>query len=401
MKKIIISVAVAAMALSTTASALEDIKVNGQAKVWYETNNAGDNDLFHAPASVGEVAFKAGLTGKQGSVGFGAEITSTDSMGLESRLVYNVRSLAANQGMYLSKAYITAPIAPDTVLKFGRQELDTPFAFTEKWNVVQNNFDAAVAINSSIKNVTLIGAYVGQTNTQIADIDPTNLAAYKGRTTADFEQMHGGAFAVGALFKNDMFSANGWAYSVRDVGNGGAFVSGIGTQVGLGHVEAYWLDAGVSVAGVNVKAVAAMMDPNFGDSTTGFALCAKTDIAGVNLSAAGATVGEGIVPLGNTATNFKKTKLPTAGVYTDGLYVAQPESTSFKLKAAGKLGTTGLALQGVMNDNDARDDLKTTEVDLIVTQKLGDFNFKGIVMHRDFDTKDAQQHVRVIASVDF
>lgn len=37
MKKIIVSVAVAAIALSTTASALEDIKVNGQAKVWYET----------------------------------------------------------------------------------------------------------------------------------------------------------------------------------------------------------------------------------------------------------------------------------------------------------------------------------------------------------------------------
>ena len=45
-----------------------------------------------------------------------------------------------------------------------------------------------------------------------------------------------------------------------------------------------------------------------------------------------------------------------------------------------------------------------TEIDLIISKKLGDFNMKAILMNRDGDrvnNGDAQQHVRVIASVNF
>lgn len=397
MKKIIVSAAVAAMALSTTASALEDIKVSGQAKLWYETNNKANNDMFHKGPSSAEVVFKAGFTGKQGNVGFGAELTQGSTMGVEGNIVSDVRTSANNLDnqdgtgdMYVSKAYFTAPVAPDTIIKMGRQELNTPFAFTEKWNAQQNNFDALVAINSSITNLTVIGAFVGQTNTN---------GSFKA--TQEFNQMFGGAYAVGALYKDDMLAINGWAYDVKDVGGKATL--------------AFWADASVAVAGANIKGIVAMMAPNsdadlgqVGDaeSTTGFALAADYTISGWNLMAAGSMVGEGTLALGNVATGFKKTQLPTAGVYTDGLYVAQPESTAFKLKASGKLGTTGLALQGVMNDNDVRDDLKTTEVDLIISQKLGDFDLKGILMHRMFDddaTDDTTggQYVRVIASVNF
>jgi len=417
MKKIIVSAVVAAMALSTTASALEDIKVSGQAKLWYETWNKGDNDIFDKYASQAEVVFKLGVTGKQGNVGFGAEYTQGSTMGVENMLVMGTRTgantltqqLGAGEDGYVSKAYITAPIAPDTIIKMGRQELNTPFAFTEKWNAQQNNFDALVAINSSVKNLTLIGAYVGQTNTAISSGAP----AWKAQ--ANFEQLHGGAFAAGALYKNDMLAVNGWLYSVRDYMNaqilteitGGGVIDNI-------HAEAAWLDAKVSVAGANVKAIVAHMAPSADlDSTTGFAVAADYSVAGIKLFAAGSSVGEGVLPLGNVATNFKKTKLPTAGVYTDGLFVAQPEATAFKVKASGKLGSTGLALQAVMNTSDnaategADENTKdTTEVDLIISQKVGDFNLKGILMHRSFAddaTDDAAggQHVRVIASVNF
>ena len=393
MKKIILSVAVAAMALSTTASALEDIKVSGQAKLWYETTNAADADLFSSkPNSSGEVVFKLGMTGKQGAVGFGAEVTQGSSMGLEGNVVGAVRTSANNLDgsgdMYVSKAYFTAPVAPDTIIKMGRQELNTPFAFTEKWNAQQNNFDALVAINSSVKNLTLIAAFVGQTNT-------AGGGNVNHKATESFNQMWGGAYAAGALYKNDMFSVNGWAYDVKKTVNNQSTM-------------AYWVDAGVKLGPVNVKAIVAMMAPSAdaAESTTGFAASAGMAVGGVKLFAAGSMVGEGTLPLGNVATNFKKTKLPTAGVYTDGKYVAMPESTAFKLKAAGKLGSTGLLLQGVMNTNDsvaAGDTLDTMEIDFIISQKLGAFNMKGILMHRDFDTEghDAQQHVRVIASVNF
>ncbi len=405
MKKIILSVAVAAMALSTTASALEDIKVDGQAKLWYETSDTAttlvpgstNDSLFHKDASQASVVFKLGMTGKQGNVGFGAEMTQVSTMGLENVLVTNVRHDATsglNPAAYVSKAYFTAPIAGAT-LKMGRQELSTPLLFTEKWNAVQNNFDAAVVIVPATDNLTVIGAYAGQTN--------TGITAPAFKAAQSFSQIGTqGSYALGALYKADALAVNVWAYEVS------------------GLAKAFWADAGMKAGPVNVKAYASMIMPNgsgtgAGDDTTGFALCANTDLGGVKVAAAGSMVMEdGQIALANLVTG-KKTKLPTAGIYTDGVYVAQPGSTAFKLKASGKVGTTGLALQAVMNTNsDVRFDTgtgganikDTTEVDFIVTQKLGDFNLKGILMHRSFDDSGLDDtnggiHARVIASVNF
>ena len=394
MKKIILSVAVAAMALSTTASALEDIKVNGQAKLWYETSDTGttltgtEDSLFHKDASQASVVFKLGMTGKQGNVGFGAEMTQASTMGLENVLVTNIRHDATgglNPAAYVSKAYFTAPIAGAT-LKMGRQELNTPLLFTEKWNAVQNNFDAAVVIVPASDNLTVIAAYAGQTNNGTAG------PAWKAGQS--FNQIGtAGSYALGALVKTDVVSANVWAYEVTSV------------------AKAVWADASFKAGPVALKAYAAMMMPVeavAADDTTAFALSAGMKAGEVNLFAAASMISDdqNALPVGNVATGFKKTQLPTAGVYTDGVYVAQPGSTAVKLKAATKLGSTGLALQGVMNMNDDVASKETTEVDLIVTQKLGDFNLKGIVMHRSFDdsatdTASGGIHARVIASVNF
>ena len=396
MKKIILSVAVAAMALTTTASALEDIKVDGQAKVWYETNNVNDADVFDANGgnSSAEVVFKLGMTGKQGDVGFGAEVTQGSTMGLESVLVDGVRTSANNLDnqdgtgdAYVSKAYFTAPVAPDTIIKMGRQELNTPLAFTEKWNAQQNNFDAAVFVNSSVADLTIIGAFVGQTNT-----------AGSFKATQEFNQMTGGAYALAALYNNKTVAANFWAYNLNDVAGKPA--------------QAVWLDAGMNLGDANVKGYVAVIAPNSDlnlDNTTAVALAADYTVSGIKLFGAVSSVSEdGAVAVANVATGGKKTQLPTAGVYTDGVYVAQMNSTAVKLKAAGKVGSTGLALQAVTNMNDTvgNEALETTEIDLIVSQKVGAFNLKGILMHRMFedtatdDTKGGQ-HVRVIASVNF
>ena len=403
MRKIILSAAAAVMALSTTASALEDIKVNGQAKLWYETHNMGNNDMFHKDSGSGEVVFKLGITGKQGNVGFGTTIYQTSTMGLEGTLVSTSRTASTNGGgataigpattsntsgsMYVGEAYITAPVAPSTVLKFGKQELDTPLAFTERWNAAPNTFNAAVAINSSINNLTLIGAYVGQDNATSFAVD--------GEVNNNYMGAGATTFAAAGLYKNDSLAVNVWAYSIATI------------------TKALWVDAGVKVAGVDLKAYAASMMPaaDGADDTTALALSAATAVSGVKLFAAASMISDdGVLSVANTSTNFKKTKLPTAAVYLDGRSVAAPGATAIKVKAAGKVAGTGLALQAVMVSNDeygVNTDLapaagdSATEIDLIVTKKIGDFNLKGLIMHRDFDAGDAQQHVRVIASVNF
>jgi len=414
MKKIIVSAAVAAMALSTSAFALEDVKTTGQMKVYYETNNSGDDALFSKEKASAEVVFKVGFTGKQGEVGFGATVYQTSTMGLEGKIVSGTRSGTANGAPFVGEAYITAPIAPSTTLKFGKQELDTPLAFTERWNAIPNTFNAAVAINSSIDNVTLIAAYVGQGS---AD----NQATLKNFGTNNIDgnvatQYFGGATAIAALYANNGLNVNFWAYHIENVLSTGAAGGGV-------SVNAVWIDGSAKVGPATIKAYAALAthDGTGSKDTSAFALSAAAKLGGVKLFAAASTVSTGDLPIANTATNFKKTKLPTAAVYLDGRYVGQPGSTAFKLKAAGKVGSTGLALQGVYNMNSGADGekmglsvpnlgtgylaekLEASEIDLIISQKVGVFNLKGILMHRDWSESghDSQQHVRVIASVNF
>jgi len=147
------------------------------------------------------------------------------------------------------------------------------------------------------------------------------------------------------------------------------------------------------------------LDANDDDSTTAVALSAGMAVSGINLFGAFSTVTEdGALAVANVGTGFKKTKLPTAAVYLDGLAVAQPGATSIKLKAAGKVAGTGLAAQLVSCSNDSGvlgGGDSAMELDVIATAKLGDFNIKGILMHRDFDTKDAQQHIRLITAINF
>jgi hypothetical protein len=388
MKKIILSAAVAAMALTTTASALEDIKVSGQAKLWYETKETTSaTEMFDQGSSSGEVAFKLSMTGKQGNVGFGTTVYQTSTMGLETNLVSGVRTntnnLTGDGKLFVGEAYITLPAIADTVLKIGKQELDTPLAFTERWNAVPNTFNAAVAINSSLPNTTLIAAYVGQDSA-------TNWASDGEVSNTLLGTGFDSALAAAALFKNDMLAVNAWYYQVRSA------------------ADAIWIDATVNAGPVAVTGYYAQMMPKSAlsayDDTDAYAAKVAATVADIKLEAAYSKVSDDNgLPIANTSTNFKKTKLPTAGVYTDGLYVAQPDSEAFKVKASTKLGSTGLALQYVNNDNDTVAALETAEIDLIITQKVGDVNFKAILMDRDTDHNEAAdgQYVRVIASVDF
>ena len=400
MKKIILSVAVATMALSTTAAALEDIKVNGQAKLWYETDNVGavNKGLFDKRDASGESVFKIGVTGKQGNVGFGATMYQTSTMGLENNLVSSTRTAGVNvdtnntstsatsNAMYVGEMYITIPTIANTTLKIGKQELQTPFAFTEKWNATPNTFNAAVVINKSIENLTLVGAWVGQGNTS---------GSFKtdGEVDNSFFQ---GAYAAVAHYKAGDMAANAYYYDLKQV------------------ATAYWVDAGMKVAGVDANVYYGAMNPkaNVSEDTNAIALSLGTKVSDISLFAAISKTNDvdstkTYYRLANTATNFKKTKLPTAGVYTDGVYVADEDTLAWKLKASTKLAGVGMALQYINNDQGTANSAKDTqEIDLILSKKLGDVNMKAILLDRSFDqaaedAKSGGQHVRIIASVDF
>lgn len=376
MKKMVkISMAAAALvAFSTTASALEDIKVNGEAKLWYETNDVATNSLFNRDGASGEFVFKLGMTGKQGNVGFGTTVYQTSSMGLEGNAINAYRTDTTNGDMFVGEAYVTAPMGSSTGLKLGKQELNTPFLFTEKWNALPNTFNAAVVTNKSVADLSLVAMYVGQ----------DNAATFKANGDVN-DQLFGGAIVAGALYKNSTLDANFWYTHVSNAG--GTTAGTAAGTTGGSTINAYWLDAGTKLAGISLRGYATMFDVQANaDSTTAFALSAATKVGDFDLFAAASTVSQdGGHNVANISTAGKKSSLPTEGVYTDGVYVAQNDSDAFKVKVATKLGSTGVALQGVVNTNNTTSTKDTNEIDLFLTDKFGDFSTTAILMHRSFD----------------
>lgn len=184
MKKIILSVAVATMALSTSAFAADkgiDITTTGQAVIYYQTHDddgaTSNTGLGSQNSSVANVGLQLNLDAdlKNGFT-FGSQLTYLGTAGLEKNLVGGSLGggpagivQSANTGINntgteiaLTKIFVAKTI-DNTTVKVGRQELPkslSPFAFSEGWRVFKNTFDAAIVINSDIPDTTLVGAYV-------------------------------------------------------------------------------------------------------------------------------------------------------------------------------------------------------------------------------------------------
>ena len=388
--------AIVAVTMVSVASAEVTSELSGNAKLYYETIDidGAEAGLFEQKAATtGQALISIGSKGKlSDAMGYGVEYTAIDTLGLENNLVSGVRVKSANIDdaldtvHYASKAFVTYQMGKTTA-KIGRQHLNTPLAFTEKWNIAPNSFDAAVLINSNIENVTLIGAYVGRGNGNFGSVVAPG---------GDFSTyVADGAYAAGALVKpmKDL-GINAWYYNVQKV------------------ADAMWLDANYNVAGVKLGAIYAQMMPKASgaDDTTGFALKAGSKVGPVSLFAAYSSIGEdGSIPIANTATGFKKTKLPTAGIYNDGVIVAHPGSDTFKIKAAIPVGPVKLTGQYTSTTNDINKAKDADEFDIILATKVAGLNVKAIYMNRTFDTSaesgklgnSDHQNVRFIISHKF
>jgi hypothetical protein len=405
--------AIMAVSMVSMASAEVTSKLSGNAKLYYETIDIDGSDygLFEQKAATtGQALISVGSAGKlSDKMGYGVEYTAIDTLGLENNLVSGVR--VANTGddaldtvHFASKAFVTYQ-AGKTTAKIGRQHLNTPLAFTEKWNIAPNSFDAAVLINSNIENVTLIGAYVGRGNGNFGSVvapggDFSTFGTAGYRTHAGVVNLVGdGAYAAAALIKpiKDL-GINAWYYNVQ------------------GIADAMWLDANYNVAGVKLGAIYAQMmtkgqTETFAD-TKGFALKAGSKVGPVSLFAAYSSIDDdanSILPIANVATGFKKTKLPTVGVYNDGVIVAHPGSDTFKIKASVPAGPVKLIGQFVSTTNDLHNAKSADELDLILATKIAGLDVKAIYMQRTFDNNQESgslgnsdhQNVRLIINHKF
>lgn len=435
--------ALAAMSIASSAFAVENVKVDGQIKLWYQTVASsatngfglfeqGVSDLANATATdatkggaTGDLVAKVRVTGDlTKKAGFGFTMYSASTLGLENNLVAGeALNIGASGGtlngdsnwpVWLGEAYFTYK-AGNTIAKIGRQELDTPLAFTETWNAAPNTFEAAVLINKDLPNTTLVAAYVARGNGSGAGTVGTSFTSYGktrvvGTATNTVGETDSGAYAlgmVGTWIPN--LTVHPVYYNVQD----------------LAH--AYWVDATYNAGAVKVGAQYAKLEATgitekvtlaavTDKSVDGYAFEVSGALSGVNLSASYSDISSGnaALAIANTATGVK-TKLYTASILSDGRVAAQPDTTSYKVSASTKLAGFDLGASygsyemGANTGSNGSNRTATTgkrdltEVDLSVGTKIDDINLNVYYVNQTaFNAaKDDRQAIRVIAAINF
>ncbi len=122
-----------------------------------------NGDLFGGSTTAGSLGLQLGATNADifAGIGFGAKIAAIE---IGSDTGFSSTNFGTQSGHALTQLYLTYGLdSINTSVKVGRQTLPkslSPFAFSENWQQFQNTFEAALVVNSSIPNTTLVYAFV-------------------------------------------------------------------------------------------------------------------------------------------------------------------------------------------------------------------------------------------------
>jgi imipenem/basic amino acid-specific outer membrane pore len=244
---------IAAVLVGSSAFAISNVKVSGDAKFYYSTNDAetsvnGDkkSDLFSAQTSAGQAELGLGVTADLlKHISAGAHLTALSSLGLQQQAVDSVweATNGTTDSYWFDEAWLAATYGKTTV-KAGRMKLDTPLVFSETWSIATNTFAGAVVLNQDIPDTTLVGAYVGESNgySNVNVHHTTGQSEYAGFAGviqkrngqgSTFSQFYNGAYAVGAINNSwKPLTAQAWYYDAPQ------------------YLNAWWLQADFSMDGI-------------------------------------------------------------------------------------------------------------------------------------------------------
>jgi len=387
--------AIVAVSMTTGAMAKSsdgvDVKVGGQAVVYYQTLDKGDISYFDKEGARANAAIQLNLNSDLGNgFGIGVQGTALNTFGLEKNLVDNVMQSGGgdlgNAGDYeaITKAYLTKQIAK-TTLKLGRQELPkslSPLAFSEGWNVTKNTFDALVAINSDIPDTTLVGAFVSRTN-------GNGLA----NDMSSFGDLAGGAAEKGAYM---LTVANKSAANVP--------VTLSYYQLPSTELTAVWADVqakNLGPVGVGLQGGTVMNGATGGNDTTAMGVKVSGKAGPASLSLAYSTVDDGDVPIHNVGTGVK-TPLYTQMILNQKSI--KKDADTVVLKGVVPVGPGKLIAQYGMttaNEKNLNGENDYNELDVIYKFKALGANMLAAYVMADLDGADKANVLRVWTRYNF
>ena len=368
--------AIAAVAMTSGAMADVDMKIGGQAVVYYQTSESGQIDMFEKDGASANAGVQLNANADLGNgFGVGLQGTALSTFGLEDNLVSSTMQGGggdtANASDYfaVTKAYLTKQIA-NTTLKMGRQELPkslSPLAFSESWNVFKNTFDAIVAINTDIPDTTLVGAYVDRSNKHgdLSTFD--DLTAVGGAVrpdngaymlTVQNKSLEGitPTLSYYSIIRGNETPAQAAVTTTDSAGDTIVVTPAVPYAPGTPHVDAYWIDVQADMNKLaNVPVTVALqggkLSPDLATendtNTAGIKLSGKAGPA--NLSAAYTKTTNGVLSVQNVGTGVK-TPLYTQMIANQN-FIAK-ENDTVVLKAGMAVGPGNLIAQyGMTTDN--------------------------------------------------
>ena len=429
---------VAALLIGSSAFALENTKVSGDANIYYTTSDSGagydavagnDGDLFSKDSSGADVAINLNATtdvlkNDLVTVSAGASYSILTTLGLENNFVSNTfggaHKATAGTGANYAKAVGGAKVenaswfkeawvaatAGKTTAKLGRMALDTPLAFSEKWSAEENTFEGLVLINQNIPDTTLVGAYVGNGNgtetfgqNEQSNVEALGLAAGPVVNANGKFTTYGtnGAYAAGVINNSwKPLTAQAWYYNVVQL------------------ATAYWLQADLDASSLGVKGLtlgaqysSLTLDGSGMNEDTVYALKLGYEMkdmfaASVAFSQTNDDGSLGSVGF-NTATSTGASKLYTESWWTYGK-VTQTDTSAYNITVTSPVnGLFDLGLYYTSADqSDAKGDNDLNEFTMTAGKDFGPLNLTLAYINTDLgNNTDTINTVQAYATVKF
>jgi len=328
----------------------------GSAVAYTQTvDNSGNSSLFDSANTYSAVGVQLSAVNADLFAGIGAGVEVSAIKSSSDAGFYTGGGNAGTTSGGFTQAYLTYGIGATSV-KLGRQLLPkglSPFAYSEGWQVFKNSFDAALVVNSSIPNTTLVYAAVVNSNRSINDY--ANDAAFT-KINANGDVVH----MITAQNKSiSNLTLTGSYYYAPDMVANGA------------DANIVWGDAKYNAGSFNVAVQGGQISPDTLDSTSAFGAKLGAKFGMFTAMAAYSSVGDGALGISNFGTGIKSPLYTQMVLNNVGQYHAAPGSDFLKVGATAKvLGGTVKAFYGAGTNDSAADKGDYTEFDLMYVTKL-------------------------------
>ncbi|WP_456369753.1 OprD family outer membrane porin [Thermodesulfatator atlanticus] len=314
-------------AAETIGEALKAGKVNGEFKLWYQTNDKEPNDLFDKENSF----FDAGLRLSYASDSWKGASLKLSFYAVDDLIAYSnfanksmIRPNADETATWLGEAYINYAYQ-NTSLKLGRQNFKSPLVNSDAWPIFPNNF----------QGITLQNKDLPQTNVVLGWF-------FKERRLKqeDFKDFLGddGVMFIGLVNKTIPHVAISAYYYKADL-NGEYDWQG---KAYVGYVDSFYADIKAKFVfpenslNLSLAAQYLRVDPKESGYDATDAYGVKLGLAyqkKMGLLLAYASVDDGYFNAAKFSDNGIKTPLYTATISGDGDIAGRPDTDSYKISA--------------------------------------------------------------------